>query len=83
MRVTKYFRSFASRFWPGTRIHWIDAGGRPSVLVTREGAPVAWVTVTATEQGIDRLFWVLNPEKLVHIAAAVEARGEERPLPPT
>jgi RNA polymerase sigma-70 factor (ECF subfamily) len=46
------------------------------VLATRDAAPVAWLTVSATgDEGIDLIHWVLNPAKLARIASAVEKGG--------
>jgi hypothetical protein len=40
------------------------ANGRPSARLTRDGVVFAVVTVTATSDGIDRLLWTMNPDKL-------------------
>ena len=86
-RVAKYVKAFATRFWTGVRVDWVDANGRPSVLVTRDGVPAAWLTIGVAEDGIDRLYWVMSPAKLERIAAAVRANGHcprpsRRPPPP-
>ncbi|WP_345607009.1 RNA polymerase sigma-70 factor [Pseudonocardia adelaidensis] len=73
VRVAKYVAAFATRFWADVRVDWIDANGRSSVLVSRHGAPVAWLTVSGTGDAIDRIHWVMNPVKLERIAAAVRA----------
>jgi RNA polymerase sigma-70 factor (ECF subfamily) len=73
-RVAKYVAAFAVRFWAGVRVDWVDANGRPSVLVTRDDLPVAWLTVSGNGDGIDRIYWVMNPAKLERIATAVRAR---------
>lgn len=70
-RVARYVAAFAERFWAGTNIDWIDANGRASVLVTRDDVPVAWLSVGGSRDQIDRIFWVMNPAKLGHIAGAV------------
>lgn len=74
-RVAKFVAAFAARFWAGVRVDWVEANGSPSVLVTRDGEPIAWLSVTATPDGIDDLYWVMHPAKLAHISAAVSARG--------
>jgi RNA polymerase sigma-70 factor, ECF subfamily len=74
-RVAKYVAAFATRFWAGVRVDWIDANGRSSVLGTRDGTPVVWLTVTGTGEGIDRIHWVMNPAKLERIAAAVRTNA--------
>ncbi len=76
-RVARFVAAFANRFWAGVRVDWVEANGGPSVLVTRDGEPVAWLTATVTADGIDHLYWVMHPAKLAHIAAAVSARGTE------
>lgn len=77
IRVAKYVAAFASHFWSGVTIDWVDANGRSSVLISRNGTAVAWLTVSASaEEAIDRIYWVLNPEKLGRIAAAVAAGRE-------
>ena len=77
VRVVKYIAAFASRFWSGARVDWVDANGRPSVLVSRDGVPAAWLTVSGTGEGIDRVYWVMNPAKLERIAAAARATSAE------
>ena len=67
-RVAKYLVAFAPRFWPGTEVQWVEANGRPAALVTAQGRPVALLSIEASEQGIDRLLWVLNPAKLSRYA---------------
>lgn len=68
-RVAKYVAAFASHFWTGVAIDWVDANGRASVVISRDGAPIAWLGVgAADDETIDRLYWVFNPAKLGHIA---------------
>ncbi|MFI2205149.1 sigma-70 family RNA polymerase sigma factor [Streptomyces sp. NPDC020192] len=56
--------AFAQRFFPGAEYGVAEANGRPVLLLTRDGAAVALVTVTVGPNGIDRLYWILTPEKL-------------------
>jgi len=73
-RVARYVAAFAARFWAGVQVDRIEANGRSSVLVTRDGRPAAWLTVSGTTDVMDRIYWVMNPAKLEHIAAAVRTR---------
>jgi RNA polymerase sigma-70 factor (ECF subfamily) len=61
--VAKYLHAFHSRFWDGT-VHLIEANGGPAAVLVRDGAVVAFVALDVTADGIRRLQWVLNPEKL-------------------
>lgn len=63
--VSKYLVAFAPRFWPQMDIRWVEANGRPAVLVSADGNAVALLSVDASAEGIDRVMWVMNPAKLL------------------
>ncbi|WP_329059965.1 RNA polymerase sigma-70 factor [Amycolatopsis sp. NBC_01480] len=65
--VAKYLRAFASRFWAGVDVSWVEANGGPGALLRRDGEAIAMVTVTASADGIEQLLWVMNPAKLAAI----------------
>ncbi len=72
-RVAQVVAAFASRFWTGLEVTPVQANGRPAVLLTRDDVAVALLTVSASDQGIERLLWVMNPAKLGAIAGAATA----------
>ncbi|TYK46943.1 RNA polymerase sigma-70 factor [Actinomadura decatromicini] len=63
-RVAKYHRAFASRFWHGVDVAWADVNGRTAALLRSDGKVFAVLTVDASDQGIDRVLWMMNPGKL-------------------
>lgn len=63
--VSKYLVAFAPRFWPPMDMRWVEANGRPAVLVSADGNAVALLSVDASAEGIDRIMWVMNPAKLL------------------
>ncbi|MDX3357095.1 RNA polymerase sigma-70 factor [Streptomyces sp. ME01-24h] len=63
-KVARLIAAFTPRFWTGTDVVWVEANGQPAALVTKAGAPLALLAISACEQGIDQLMWVLNPAKL-------------------
>ncbi|MGH3390233.1 MAG: RNA polymerase sigma-70 factor [Actinomadura sp.] len=67
-RVAKVVVAFAPRFWPGTAIAWVEANGRPGVLVSHGETVVAFLAISASAEGIDQLMWVMNPAKLAGIS---------------
>ncbi|WP_460344886.1 RNA polymerase sigma-70 factor [Actinoallomurus acanthiterrae] len=67
-QVAKFIAGWASKFWPGTATAWVEANGRPGVLVSRDDTAVVLLTVSASEQGIDQIMWVMNPAKLAGIS---------------
>ncbi|MEU1619297.1 RNA polymerase sigma-70 factor [Streptomyces sp. NPDC005722] len=74
-KVAKFLAAFAPRFWPDTEVVWVEANGRPAALVVHGGAPMALLAISATEQGIDQLMWVLNPAKLTGFSAVAASSG--------
>ncbi|MFG2480312.1 RNA polymerase sigma-70 factor [Streptomyces fagopyri] len=71
--VSKYLAAFAPRFWPGTDIRWVESNGAPAALVSSQGHPVVLLSVDASERGIERLMWVMNPAKLEPYVASLSA----------
>ncbi|MFJ8154172.1 RNA polymerase sigma-70 factor [Streptomyces sp. NPDC094468] len=68
--VSRYVVAFAPRFWPGADVRWVEANGRPAVLVSAGGNPVALLSADVSARGIERLLWVLNPDKLARWVAS-------------
>jgi RNA polymerase sigma-70 factor (TIGR02957 family) len=66
-RVAKFVAAFASHFWIGITLRWIETNGQGSVLLSRDGIPVALATIDASAQGIDQVMWILRPSKLAAI----------------
>ncbi|MFE3202961.1 RNA polymerase sigma-70 factor [Embleya sp. NPDC059237] len=62
--VSKYLAAFAPRFWPGTKVRWVEANARPAVVVSSGGKVVALLSVDVSVEGIDRIMWMMSPAKL-------------------
>ena len=62
-RVIRFVAGWAD-WWVGTTLTWIETNGQPSVLVTRGGSALAVLSINVTASGIDRLLWVMAPDKL-------------------
>jgi RNA polymerase sigma-70 factor (TIGR02957 family) len=67
-RVAKFIAAFASHFWKGVTLTWVEANGEESVLISRDGQPVGLVVVEASEQGIDQIMWFMRPSKLAAVS---------------
>lgn len=68
VRVAKFIASFASHFWSGVTLRFVDTNGQTSVLILRNGEPVGLVAIDASVQGINQIMWMLRPSKLTAIA---------------
>ncbi|QFZ72790.1 RNA polymerase sigma-70 factor [Streptomyces fagopyri] len=69
--VSKYLAAFAPRFWPGTDIRRVESNGTPAALISSQGHPMALLSVDASQRGIERLMWVMNPAKLEPYVASL------------
>jgi RNA polymerase sigma-70 factor (ECF subfamily) len=70
--VAKFLKAFAPHFWAGTSLTWMEANGRPSVLISRGDAVVALLAVRASADGVDQLMWVLSPDKLGRVTIPLQ-----------
>jgi RNA polymerase sigma-70 factor (ECF subfamily) len=66
--VAKYYRSFADRFWAGVDVAWASMNGQAAALLSRDGTVFAVCTVRACAEGIDRVLWVFNPDKIAALS---------------
>ncbi|MEV7885851.1 RNA polymerase sigma-70 factor [Streptomyces sp. NPDC002817] len=73
LHVSRYLAAFAPRFWPGTEVRRVEANGRPAILVSSGGDAVALLSLEASARGIERIMWVMNPEKLARYVASLNA----------
>lgn len=67
-RVAQFVASFSSHFWIGAELNWVEANGQESVVITRDGVTRTVVTIEATDAGVARILWMMNPAKLADFA---------------
>lgn len=71
-RVTHLVTAVSRWLWMDAVLTPLEANGHAAILIERAGAPFALLTIGATKDGIDRVFWVMNPAKLAAITAAAQ-----------
>ena len=64
LALAKIVRAFTPRFWTGVDVVPAMINGAHAVLCQRDGATFAVITLSASAEGIDELYWMMNPEKL-------------------
>jgi RNA polymerase sigma-70 factor (ECF subfamily) len=69
-RVAKFIAAFSSHFWTGKSIEWVEVNGQPAAALTADGEVTTLLTLTASDDGIQHLLWVMSPDKLGHVARA-------------
>lgn len=70
-KVAKFIASFASHWWTGATITWVEANGSLAALVSREGRAYGLVSGDASAAEIEQIMWVINPAKLASISARI------------
>ncbi|MEV0678552.1 RNA polymerase sigma-70 factor [Actinosynnema sp. NPDC050436] len=65
--VARYVRAFAGHFWTGVEVSWATVNGGPAAVLRRDGAVFAVLAVAASADGIDTVFWMMNPDKLAAV----------------
>jgi RNA polymerase sigma-70 factor (TIGR02957 family) len=68
VRVAKFFTAISDWYWEGVEISWAEANGRTAAVMHKDGAFVGVITVTASDDLIDRVLWMVVPEKLTQLA---------------
>lgn len=67
-RVAKFFTALASWYWEGVEVTWAEANGRTAAVMRRDGEFLGVITVTGSDDRIDRVLWMVVPEKLAQLA---------------
>lgn len=69
-RVAKFLKAISTWFWEGVEVRWTTTNGQTSAVLVRDGSAYGLVTIDATADGIDQVFWLVNPEKNQGVSAA-------------
>ena len=73
-RGARFIAAAASHFWKGGTLAWVEANGQATVLMSRDGVPVALATIDASAQGVDQLLRLMRPSKLIAISRRIGRR---------
>jgi RNA polymerase sigma-70 factor (ECF subfamily) len=68
LRVTKFMTAVSTWFWDDLDVQWASTNGQTSAVLRRNGRVQAVLTVSASTEGIDRVMWMFNPEKITAVA---------------
>jgi RNA polymerase sigma-70 factor (TIGR02957 family) len=69
LRVAKYHRAFAHRFWDGLEVDWAVANGQSVAVLRRDGIACAVLTVGVAGDRIDQVLWMMNPAKIAALTS--------------
>jgi RNA polymerase sigma-70 factor (ECF subfamily) len=68
-RVAKFLNTISAWFWDGVDVRWANTNGQTSAVLRRGGTVRAVITVSASTDGIDRVLWMFNPDKIAAVSA--------------
>jgi len=68
-RVAKFLHTISTWYWDGVDVQWLNTNGRASAVLRRDGTPLVVVTVSASNDRIDQVLWVFNPDKIAAVSA--------------
>lgn len=69
-RVAKFVAA-VSWFWTGVKVEEVEANGQPCILISRAGTTVVVVVVDASAEGINQIWWLMRPSKLIGMAPSL------------
>jgi RNA polymerase sigma-70 factor (ECF subfamily) len=70
-RVAKFIAAFASHFWVGKTIDWVELNGQHAVTLTENGTVTTALSMTVGDDGIQQVLWMMNPAKLSRVTSEV------------
>jgi RNA polymerase sigma-70 factor (ECF subfamily) len=77
-RVATFIAAVAPHFWKGMTLAWVETNGQASVLMSRDGVPVALATIDASAQGVDQIMWIMRPSKLIAVSRPGQQPSHDR-----
>jgi RNA polymerase sigma-70 factor (ECF subfamily) len=69
VRVAKFLVAIADWFWEGVDVRWATVNGLTSAMLHRDGDLYAVLAVTASDERIDQVLWMVNPDKLTAVSS--------------
>jgi RNA polymerase sigma-70 factor (ECF subfamily) len=63
-RVAKFLAAIAPWFWEAVEVELADVNGQAGAVLRRDGELYGVITVSASDEGIYQVLWMVNPEKL-------------------
>jgi RNA polymerase sigma-70 factor (TIGR02957 family) len=67
-RVARFFTKLAEWYWTGVQVDFVTANGQTSAVLRRNGGKEGVITLSASADGIDRLYWMVNPAKITAVS---------------
>lgn len=62
--LVRFLHGVSTWFWGDVEVELVEANGRESALLRREGSVFALLTIAAREEHVSHVLWVMAPDKL-------------------
>lgn len=80
--VTQFMDAISTWFWADLDVRWVNTNGQISAVLGCHGAEFGVLAVSATTEGIDRVLWLFNPEKIAAVSDVSESPTSQPPVVP-
>jgi RNA polymerase sigma-70 factor (ECF subfamily) len=80
-RVSKFLNAISTWFWDGLDVQWASTNGQTSAVLRRDGIVRGVLTVTASTEGIDKVMWMFNPEKITAVSGPSDSPMSQTGVP--
>ncbi|GAA4672078.1 RNA polymerase sigma-70 factor [Phytohabitans rumicis] len=67
VRVARFLTAISTWFWDDIDLRWASTNGQTSVVIRHGGTVRCVLTISASTEGIDRVLWMFNPEKIADV----------------
>ncbi|KUL22440.1 RNA polymerase sigma-70 factor [Actinoplanes awajinensis] len=67
-RVAKFFTALSGWYWVDVEVSWVTANGGPAAVLRRNGVLEGVITMVVSADGIERILWIVTPEKIAAFA---------------
>jgi RNA polymerase sigma-70 factor (ECF subfamily) len=62
--VTRFLQGVSEWFWDDVDVQLVDVNGREAAVLRRAGMVMGLLTITAADDRVSEVLWVMSPEKL-------------------
>jgi hypothetical protein len=63
-RVARFYTKLAEWYWTDVQVDFVTTNGQASAVLRRNGFTEGVMTISASADGIDQVFWMVNPDKI-------------------
>jgi len=67
VKVARFLTTISAWYWEGVEVEYVTVNGQVSAVLRKDRNVLGVLALSVSAAGIERMFWVMNPEKLSQI----------------